>query len=123
MVRNMETFGNFVKNIRLEKRISLREFCRQTGQDPSNWSKIERGILAPPRSEHMLKRIAEVLQIENNSEEYNYLFDVAAISFIPENLLSDKTIIDKLPIFFRTVRGEKPTQNELDELIKLIKEG
>jgi len=35
----MMTFGEFIKNMRIEKRMTLREFCRAAKFDPSNWSR------------------------------------------------------------------------------------
>jgi len=40
-------FGEFIKQIRERQRLGLREFCLENGCDPSNWSKIEREVLAP----------------------------------------------------------------------------
>jgi transcriptional regulator with XRE-family HTH domain len=118
----VDTFGDFVKKIRIKNSLTLREFCRQANVDPSNWSKIERGLFPPPKSRQILQGIASILNLEEGSEEYNILFDLAAISYIPPDLISDQVIIDKLPIFFRTLRGEKPTRKELEELIKILKE-
>ena len=115
-------FGEYVKKIRVEKRITLREFCRMNKIDPSNWSKTERGILPPPKSKTVLEVIAKSLGLSQKSEEWNTLFDLAAIAHIPSEIISDDKLLEKLPVFFRTVRGEKPSQEELEELIKLIKE-
>jgi len=117
----METFGNFVKEVRVSKEITLREFCRKTLQDPSNWSKVERGIIPPPKSKTVLEQIAQVLEIEPGTEDYNTLFDLAAISFIPKELVEEQEILEHLPVFFRTVRGDPPTEKELRELINLIR--
>lgn len=57
-----------------------------------------------------------------NSPEYNQFFDYAMIDFIPAELAEDSQILEKLPLFFRTARGEKPTEEELKELIKLIQQ-
>jgi len=118
----MMTFGEFVRNLRIEKGLTLREFCRSAKLDPSNWSKIERGLASPPKSKLVLKGISEILNIEEGTEEYNTLFDLAAISHIPKELISEERVIDKLPIFFRTIRGEKPSREELEELIRIMKE-
>ena len=118
----MITFGEFIKNLRIERRMTLREFCRSAKLDPSNWSKIERDLAPPPRSKVVLQGIAEMLKVEQGSEEYHTLFDLAAISHIPAGLLSDEQVLDKLPVFFRTIRGEKPSRKELEELIRIIKE-
>lgn len=116
------TFGEFVRKLRIEKSLTLREFCRLAKLDPSNWSKIERGLSSPPKSKLFLRGISEILNIDEGSEEYNALFDLAAISHIPIELVSNEQVIAKLPIFFRTIRGEKPSRGELEELIKIMKE-
>ena len=118
----MKSFGEFIKNLRIERRITLREFCKLTKFDPSNWSKVERGVLQPPKSKEVLDEIAKILKLKKDGEEYNLLMDLAAISFIPKDLVGDKSIVDKLPVFFRTLRGQPPTRKELEELIKIIKE-
>jgi transcriptional regulator with XRE-family HTH domain len=118
----MITFGEFIKNLRIEKRLTLREFCRLTNLDPSNWSRIERGLASPPKSKTILQGFAETLNIKEGSEEYHTLFDLAAISHIPSDLLSDQQVLDKLPVFFRTIRGKKPNREELEELIKIMRE-
>lgn len=117
----MKTFGIFIKNLRAQKAISLREFCRLTMQDPSNWSKIERDVIPPPKSKLVLNSIATALDLEPGTDSFNTLFDLAAISFIPKELLEEESILESLPVFFRTVRGEPPTEKELKELIELIR--
>ncbi len=117
----MTTFGGFVKDLRIKKSLTLREFCRILHLDPSNWSKIERGLFPPPKSKKVLLELAKVLNLDEGSEDFAALIDLAAIAFIPRELLSDQQVIEKLPVFFRTVRGEKPNREELEELIDLLK--
>lgn len=118
----MKKFGEYIKDLRVEREITLREFCKTAGLDPSNWSKIERGIHTPPKSREVLEQIATTLRLSESSPEYNQLFDYAMIDFIPVELADDSQILEKLPLFFRTARGEKPTEEELKELIKLIQQ-
>jgi len=118
----MRKFGEYIKDLRVEKEITLREFCKTAGLDPSNWSKIERGIHTPPKSKEVLEQIATTLGLPENSPEYNQLFDYAMIDFIPAELGEDSQILEQLLLFFRTARGEKPTEEELKELIKLIQQ-
>jgi transcriptional regulator with XRE-family HTH domain len=115
------TFGEFVKESRTKKAMTLREFCRTLNWDASNWSKVERGIHPPPKSSKVLKKIAETLEFIEKSEEWNTLFDLAAISFIPSHLMDDRSLIQKLPVFFRTLRGEKPSREDLEELIRKVR--
>jgi len=117
------TFGEFVREARIKKGMTLKEFCNILEIDVSNWSKIERGKLQPPKSRIVLRKIAETLGFDEKSDDRQGLFDLAAVSFIPANLVEDRLIIQKLPVFFRTLRGEKPSTKDLEELIKKIKEG
>jgi transcriptional regulator with XRE-family HTH domain len=116
-------FGELVKTLRSEKRLGLREFCVKAGCDPSNWSKIERGLLIPPQDEDSLKRVALVLGIPEGSKGYEQLVDYAQIGAgrIPEYVLSDEALVKKLPLFFRTVSGKKPTRKDLEKLAKVLK--
>ena len=116
-------FGEFIKSLRIEKDIGLREFCRRLSIDASNWSKVERGVLAPPQDDKKLDQISEVLDIEKDSAMYIELKDKAAISagVIPKDILSDQETLNSLPLFFRTVRSEKPTPEELEKLIEKIR--
>ena len=118
-------FGKFVKDERLAKGVGLREFCRNLGIDASNWSKVERGTLAPPRDEKKLKKIANILEIHPATNKWKAFKDQANIDagIIPKDLLSDKEVLNSLPMFFRTIRSEKPTPEELDKLIKKIRKG
>jgi len=75
--------GEFIRELRLKAGLTLRHFCQLTGFDPSNWSKIERGLLSPPKSKAVLIEIARVLNLTEESEDYKTLFDLAAIGQIP----------------------------------------
>jgi transcriptional regulator with XRE-family HTH domain len=114
------SFANFIRKKRISAGFTLREFCRLSGFDASNWSKIERGLLTPPQSKKVLDEIATVLKIEKESQEYKEMIDLAALSSIPEDLIESE-ILEQLPVFFRTVRGDKPTEEELKTLLSKIK--
>jgi transcriptional regulator with XRE-family HTH domain len=116
-------FGEFIKARRIAKSISLREFCKPIEMDASNWSKVERGLLAPPQDEKKLRKIARGLDIKIGSPLWKEMKDKANIDagIIPEDILSDEKVLNSLPIFFRTVRSEKPTPEDLDKLINMIR--
>src|SRR5579872_4801058 len=100
-------FGQFVREKRLAQGFSLRRFCEAAGLDPSNWSKIERGLFPAPGRE-TLEHLAAVLALKEASDEWFMFFDLAAIAQkkIPEDIYADKEVMAALPIFFRTVRGD-----------------
>jgi transcriptional regulator with XRE-family HTH domain len=114
-------FGAFVQEARISAGLTLRGFCKLMNLDPGNWSKIERGILPPPKSRKVLKEIAVALKLKEGSDGWHELFDLASIGFIPKDLLDDRSIMEKLPVFFRTLRGEKPAKKELESLLSNIK--
>jgi len=116
-------FAQFLREKRIEERITLREFCKKTEQDPSNYSKLERGKLRPPQKEEVLKNYAKALNIEYKSNEWFILTDLAATGnhILPADIASDEEILEMLPAFFRTVRGRKPTSKDIDQLIDLLK--
>jgi transcriptional regulator with XRE-family HTH domain len=117
------TFGEFVRIRRLDTGISLREFCTKAEIDPSNWSKIERGILPSPANRELLESLAKLLKLKKGDKDWFTFFDLASISQqkIPDDVYEDENVVSALPVFFRTVRGEKPTEEELDTLIALLK--
>lgn len=116
-------FGEFIKARRIDKGISLREFCKRIEIDASNWSKVERGLLAPPQDEEKLRKIAQALGIKFGSALWEEMKDKSNIDagIIPEDILSDEKVLNSLPMFFRTIRSEKPTPEELDKLINIIR--
>lgn len=114
------SFASFIREKRINAGLTLREFCRLSGFDASNWSKVERGLLTPPQSKKVLDEIAVILKIKKGSEEYKEMKDLAALSAIPEDLIEPE-ILEQLPVFFRTVRGEKPNEEELKALVNKIK--
>ncbi|MBA7524484.1 hypothetical protein ES705_16622 [subsurface metagenome] len=116
----MKTFAEFVRDARLNAGYTLRSFCKEIGEDPSNWSKVERELLKPPRDQDKLASIAIVLGFNYEDAEFQLLFDLAAAAFIPKGLVEEK-ILDQLPLLFRTVRGEEPTNEELEKLAEKIK--
>ncbi len=117
-------FGKFIKELRAQQRLGLREFCLAHGHDPSNWSKIEREVLQPPRDEKILHTWAKQLGLKPGSDDWLKFFDYAAVDAgrIPDHVLKDEELLAKLPAFFRTISGNKPTRAELENLIKLLRE-
>lgn len=117
------TFGEFVREKRIQSDLSLREFCRQAELDPSNWSKVERDVLPALGTRDSLESIAKLLRLKKGSADWRTFFDLASISQqrIPDDVYEDKDVVAALPVFFRTVRGEKPSEEELDTLYALLK--
>lgn len=116
-------FGEFVKQLRAQKRMGLREFCLKFGHDPSNWSKMERGALPPPKDEDLLEEMASQLGLKKGDKNWFTFLDLAAVAqgSIPADILSNERLAAKLPIFFRTPRGQRPTTQELKRVAELLR--
>jgi len=120
---NLKKFGELLKDLRMKRDFSLRDICKKVNYDPSNWSKIERGLISPPNDETTLSRWTSALGLRGDSAEYYNFIDLANIAqgIIPDYIMQEKDLVLALPAFFRTVRNEKPTKKEIDGLINLIK--
>ena len=96
----MGKFGEFFKEKRLLSSLTLRQFCSNYNLDPGNLSKLERGQLAPPQHEK-LEEYAKFLGLTPGSDDWFKLFDLAAAEAgkIPEDILSDEEVVDKLPVY------------------------
>jgi transcriptional regulator with XRE-family HTH domain len=116
-------FGPYIRELRKDRRLGLREFCKALAMDPSNWSKVERGVLHPPTEEEKITEISSLLGISKGDDEWHNMIDYASLDRgeVPKDILSDEEVLDKLPAFFRTMRGQKPDEKELRRLIELIK--
>lgn len=116
------TFGEYFKKLRLKSKVTLRQFCVDNGFDPGNISKLERGLMLPPRSEEKLDHYAAALGIKKGSDEYIEFLDLAASAHMTLSIkeITDQQLIEKLPVLFRTVDNKDLTPEKLERIIKLI---
>ena len=122
MSKKLQKFSEILKELRIKKGLTLRGVCKLSGYDPSNWSKIERGKLAPPSEKKVLEKWAKILDLKKGNKQFQEFIDYANIAqgIIPYDILSEKELVGHLPILFRTLRNEKPTKEEIDKLIEII---
>ena len=118
-------FGALLKRLRTERGVTLREFCKCHGFDPGNYSRLERGVFHPPQDRGKLEQYAGALGLSPGEEDWLEFFDTAAASRgeIPQDLLSDEEIVQKLPILFRTLRAKPVSPDKLDDLVDRIRKG
>ncbi len=116
-------FGAFFKECRIRKGQTLRAFCEEKGFDVGNISRLERGRLAPPQSQEKLGEYAAALGLAERSDDWVTFFDLAAEARgqIPHDILSDDELVGKLPLVFRTLRGQRVDDNILEQLIDKIR--
>ena len=116
-------FGALLKQHRFAMGKTLREFCLEHGLNPGNYSKLERGKLPPPQGSELIEKYAAALGLERGSDAWLELFDVASAERgeIPQDLMSDEEVVDKLPMVFRTIRGKPVSDEQLKEFVELVR--
>lgn len=117
-------FHKIVRDRRIDLGYSMRDFCRKFHKrDPANWSKLERGILPPPQNVNELTQIANNLEIIEGSREWEIFFLAAefARKNFKENVISDESVVGKLPIFFLGLKQSKDPDKLLNRLIQTIR--
>ena len=106
-------FNETVKSLRLQKRLTLRDFCEKVGLDPSNWSKVERGVNPPPGDIGVLERLAEFFGL-SGSEKLSFMDDASLQrNELPPDVADNLILQKALPAFFRAARGHELTEAEL----------
>ncbi|MBI2620873.1 helix-turn-helix transcriptional regulator [candidate division WWE3 bacterium] len=120
------TFGEYLKSKRMETNLTLRQFCRNKGLDPAYISRLENGIIAPPSKESLLKTLAKALNFSENTPEWVEFFDLASAGngVLPADIKQEfPEVLAYLPAFLRSVKRNKVTREDVQELIQLVKGG
>lgn len=115
----INTFGEFIKEKRVAKNISLREMAAKLNITPAYLSDIEKDRRYAPDRDKILE-IAEILSI--HSGERDLLFDLAGKSkdsiapdlpdFIMEN--------EKVRTLLRKAKDKQVTDEKLDKIIRML---
>jgi len=111
------TFGEFVRERRLAKRMTLRAFSEMVGMDPANYSRVERDLAYPPKDHSWLNQWADILSLDSAERlELQRLADLGR-GRLPRRALSDPDVMRKLPAIFRAI-----DEKHLDDIIEAIRE-
>lgn len=118
-----ENFAAFFQALRKQHRITLRAFCEAAAADPGNISRLERRMIPPPQDREILSRYAKALNLTEGGDEWYLFFDLAAADrgIIPQDIMDDAELVKELPAFFRTLRGQKPTEQEMRKVIEKVR--
>ncbi len=115
------TFGQLLKDVRIDRKITLRQCSADLGVDASNWSKMERSVNPAPKDTAILTRWANFFHLRGPKRQA--FFDLAALSRheLPRDIASDEKVLRALPAFFNVVRGTEMDQTMMDQLIEDIR--
>lgn len=114
-------FGALLKDTRIAKGLTLRQCCEQLGVDPSNWSKLERGITPAPKDPAILETWADSLDLTGEARQQ--FLDTAALSRreLPADIASDEKVMAALPAFFRAARGSELDDAALKQFVEDVR--
>jgi len=114
-------FGDKLKELRIQKRLTLRDCAAILQVDPSNWSKLERSITPAPNDIQVLVSWAEFFGL--TGQDKSDFLDLAALSRkqFPEDIADDARVMQALPACFRAVRGKELEGEKLDRFIEDIR--
>ena len=118
-------FGQYLRDWRMERMVGLREFCKTLDVDSANWSKLERGILAPTENPHTLHKIALGLGLKDKSDEYyrfHSLATAARRAILYEMTQPHEASVGVLPFFPSKSDGTRLTKDELTRLVDFLNE-
>jgi transcriptional regulator with XRE-family HTH domain len=83
-MNNINTFGNTIRDIRIEMKLPIRKVAAHLDIDPSTLSKIERD--ERPANKNMVSKLAVLFKIDYNKLLIAYLSDKVASDLLNEDL-------------------------------------
>ncbi|NCC83488.1 MAG: XRE family transcriptional regulator [Clostridia bacterium] len=116
MSNDVKTFGDLLKSLRRQAKLSLRDLARKAADDPANISRIERR-LRPAPGEDVTERFAKALGLIPQSDEWVQFMDMAALSRreLPRDI-TEEELVSELPVFLQALKGKRLPVEDLLEL-------
>tara|TARA_R110002096_G_scaffold173781_5_gene348552 strand:- start:197617 stop:197991 length:375 start_codon:yes stop_codon:yes gene_type:complete len=116
--KTQNSVGPQLKAMRIQHRITLTAFAAQIGVDAGNYSRMERGVFAPPGREKLLEILE---QLKTDSDTSESILDQAEIERgrLPTDLQDDEVLMKELPLLFRAIRrGNRETIDAFIEAVR-----
>lgn len=113
-----DKFGQYLRSVRVMKKISIRQLAKAVNKTPTYISDIERGNNKPPERK-LLDKIILALQLTNFPDIKNNLYDLAAKerndvpADIKDYLMKNKSVL-------KIIRKAKESPNEKQIWAKIL---
>lgn len=117
-------FGEYCRAKRLERGMTLRRFCQEHGFDAAYMSRLERGVVPPPRAEKVRAQLAKALGLKEGSDTWNEFYGFADLCAgrLPDAVRKDERVLGLLPVFFRAIGKADIDEAGLNRLIEKLKQ-
>jgi transcriptional regulator with XRE-family HTH domain len=114
--------GARLRNIRNEKRISLRQMAKTTGLDVGYLSRIETGKLLPAKNDSFYNIVGKALNLTDKEQlEIRHMGDLE-IGKIPTDIQLKDCDMEYIPILLRTIHNKQLNEDQYRQLTEFIKE-
>jgi transcriptional regulator with XRE-family HTH domain len=115
-------FGDFLRLTRLEKGLTARFVASAAEMLPSNFSKLEHGLLTPPRDAEKQKRLMAALNIQAGSAAAEKFFDLAAkaANSTPIDLAQIISENETVPLLLRTIGNKRLSEDQIKRLVAIV---
>lgn len=115
-----EVFGNWLREARKHASLGLRQFAGLIGDSPSNVCNLENGRRPIPTDPAKLRKMADVLGIRENSEDWGMLFGLARRPDQPPADILPIAMMEPVPTLLRTIKEYQLKPDEIDKLLKYV---
>lgn len=115
------TFGEFIRKVRQRNRITARTAADAAGMLPSNFSKMEHGLLNPPKDAERQKALAAAISLEE--AELSIFFDLAAkaANSIPVDIAEIISEQEAVPLLLRTIGNKRLDPATVKRLVQIVR--
>lgn len=83
MANEIRTFGNYIRDLREQSNLTLKEVASEISIDPSLLAKIERSERQPTKE--FIERVATFFKVESKQLKMEFLSDIIAYKILDED--------------------------------------
>jgi len=118
--KTTQTFGDYLRDLRVQRDISMRTLAKELNMDVGNLSKIENGKMKPPMKERFIEDISDILKLSKDEKEK--LIDISSHESgeYPRDIKEMLKEHSYIPVLLRTISNKKLSDEEIRKLIKRL---
>lgn len=118
--KTTQTFGDYLRDLRVHRDISMRTLAKELNMDVGNLSKIENGKMKPPMKEQFIEDISDILKLSKDEKEK--LIDLSSHESgeYPRDIKEMLKEHSYIPVLLRTISNKKLSDEEIRKLTEKL---
>jgi len=118
--KTIQTFGDYLRDLRVQRDISMRTLAKELSMDVGNLSKIENGKMKPPMKEQFIENISEILKLSKDEKEK--LIDISSHESgeYPRDIKEVLKEHSYIPVLLRTISNKKLSDEDIRKLTEKL---